>query len=106
MATNFNGYEGEMIIVKDGANMTANFRSNFPNEKKGYFFGRYKIEELLNQTGAMGIRVYFGQNNDGELSMVLVAAEANWDDNLNTILDTGVPCPDYCSTDNALNSSQ
>ncbi|MCX6199391.1 MAG: hypothetical protein NTY88_09245 [Bacteroidetes bacterium] len=104
MATTFDGNEGEMILVGDAADMTQAFQKKHPNQKKGYFFGRNKIEDLLNQTGAMGIRIYFGLASEKDLTLVLVAANADVDDNLNNILDTGIGCPDVCSTDNALNS--
>ena len=106
MAASFDGNEGEMIVIKDASAMAENFRSNFPDQKKAFFYGRNKIEELLNQTGAMGIRIYFGYNGASELQLILVAANEDTDDNLNNILDTGIGCPDICGPDNALNSEQ
>ncbi len=104
MADVFNGSEGEIISSKDAGALTAEFRANFPTQKKGYFFGKNKIQILASQTGTKGLRIYFGQDANGKLTLVLVAADASGNDNMNNILDTGVGCPDLCSTDNALNS--
>lgn len=104
MADVFKGTEGEMISSTDAAALTLAFRTNFPTQKKGYFFGKSKLQTLVQQTGSKGLRIYFGQNADGELTLVLVSADASGNDNLNNILDTGVGCPDVCSTNNALNS--
>ncbi len=99
----FNGTEGSFISLNDGAVLTKTYRTNHKNKKIAQFFGKDKLLDLLNQTGAMGIRIYFGER-DGDLELVLVAADANENDLLDKILDKGWSCPTNCSVNNALNA--
>lgn len=99
----FNGTEGEMIPLEDAAQMTANYRARCPNDMQAHFYGKDKILELLGQTGAMGIRAYYGVDNMGVKQLVLVAADANENDILGLTLDLSKNCPPRCSNANALN---
>ncbi len=99
----FNGKEGGLISLQDGAAMTARYRSNFPTQIKARFFGKDVLEQILGQSGAMGIRMYFAQNANNEMELVICAADANENDMLNMIGDMAMPCPNACSTPNQLN---
>lgn len=99
----FDGTEGSLVDINDASAWTAEFRRNNSSQKKAYFFGREKIEDLLAQTGAKGIRIYFGEDQ-GVFKLILVAAETDEDDIIGDVLDNGVPCPTNCGSNNALNS--
>lgn len=99
----FNGTEGSFIDLNEGAGLTKTYRTNHKNKKIAQFFGREKLLTLLSQTDAVGIRIYFGER-DGEIELVLVAADANENDIIGKILDSGVSCPTNCSNNNALNA--
>jgi hypothetical protein len=102
---NFTGNEGTFITLTDGGDMTADFRATYPDEKKGYFYGKNKLNSILGQTDCVGIRIYFGIDKDGKMNLVLVGTKANKDDQTTGyILDSGTPCPVDCGTNNALNS--
>jgi len=100
----FNGTEGGLISLQQGAALTAAFRQNFPQQIKARFFGKDVLNELLNQQDAMGLRIYFGQNAQGHFELVVCAANAKEDDMLDKIADLSVPCPNMCGRSNALNS--
>lgn len=101
----FNGTEGGMISLQEAAGLTANYRAAHAGQVLASFYGKDHIQALLNQTGAMGIRIYYGIDNQGEKQMVLVAADANGNDILGLTLEQGYPCPKYCSSLNELNGS-
>lgn len=104
MANSFDGKEGGTISLATGAALTENFRTNFPNQPKGRFFGKNVLNGILAQDGCMGIRMYFGQETDGTMNLVLCGADANTNDMLNKIADLSIGCPQVCSTQNDLNN--
>jgi hypothetical protein len=105
MPDTFNGYEGSEIGLQDASALTETYRNGNPGATKGHFIGRERIMELLDQEGAMGIRVYYGIDKYGAKQLVFCAAEANKDDMLDLIMDFSIPCPTMCGSANALNST-
>jgi hypothetical protein len=99
----FNGKEGGLISLQDGAAMTARYRANFPTQIKARFFGKELLTQILNQPQAMGIRMYFAQNANNEMELVICGADANENDILVKIGDLSIACPANCSSANALN---
>jgi hypothetical protein len=99
----FTGEENHAINIDDAARLTANFREH--TFVKGGFFGRKAIEDILAQQGCVGIRIYYGQHDDGKPALVLVGADANEND-----IEGGLfaedfkPCPPYCGQASRLNS--
>lgn len=100
----FNGREGGLITLEQGSEMTAKFRQNFPTQIKARFFGKDVLNEILAQQGAMGIRMYFAQNSNNEMELVICAADENENDILAKIGDVSYPCPTRCSSQNPLNT--
>ena len=108
----FDGTEGAMISESDARQFMSNYNSGpcitWNQGVKGHFFGKDIIEELLNQQGAKGIRIYYGsKEQDGkplEPQLILVAADANQDDilNANKIADASRPCPIFCPKNTGL----
>jgi hypothetical protein len=96
----FTGNEGTMISVTNGAKFTLAYRNANLNTSNAIFFGVNKLQDLLNQNSAVGIRFYFGINENEELTLVAVAADSKEEDILipdaELILDCGVRCPTNC----------
>jgi len=92
---------GTFIDEAEAAELTAQYRNDFPNARKALFFGSEKIQDLL--ADSIGIRIYYGINDIGKAELVLVGVDSNGDDILELILDHGVPCPETCGTPNSLN---
>lgn len=101
----FDGTEGKFINITEAGDMTAAWRNGNNGNIKAIFFGKDKLQQLLDQPGTVGIRMYFGKNEEGENSLVLVSADADENDmETGKILDLGSPCPTKCGTPNPLNS--
>jgi len=101
----FDGTEGSAISLPQGAALTKEYRLRTPSGTKGHFFGKEILNQILEQEGCMGIRMYYGENPEtGERELVLAGANEEEDDMLDLVADFSVPCPSRCSTDNALNS--
>lgn len=100
----FDGTEGGAISLSTAAELTGNYRKDNPGQKLAHYYGRDIINELLSQEGCVGIRIYYGTSEDGDKELVLVGVDSDENDMLALVADTSVPCPNYCSTPNALNS--
>lgn len=101
----FNGREGKPIPLGIAKKWTKNYRDANPGKTKAIFYGKEKIQALLDEPNAMGIRVYFAVDDNGENKLVLVSATADESNILpneegkdggGTILDDGKPCPTNC----------
>ena len=103
----FTGNEGEAVTIGEAQDWTANYRATIKDgETLSHFFGRNRIDEILNQTGCMGIRAYYGNEVGGGKVLVLVGADANEDDMENgVIINKSVKCPPICGVNNKLNSN-
>lgn len=105
----FNGKEGEYITLTEAETLTAAWRNGSNGDIKGGFFGKDKLQYLLDESGSAGIRMYFGETTSGEKTLVLVAADADKNDIITAegakILDRMVLCPPDCGTGNGLNGN-
>ena len=100
----FDGTEGGEITSTAGGDMTAEYRRLNPGEVKGHFFGKEILQELLDQEGCMGIRMYYGISPEDRKELVLVGAKANEDDMTDLVVDLSTPCPNHCGINSILNS--
>ena len=102
----FTGNEGAIITLAEGSQMTANYRATINvGETIGHAVGKNLVNAILNQTGCMGIRLYYAMNNKGEKQLVLVGIDANGDDLSQGVIVDKVPnCPPICGKTNSLNS--
>lgn len=101
----FDGTEGETISLTTASGFTENYRDEAgTGATLGHFIGRDLIEDILDQTGCMGIRMYYGIDGDGNKVLILVGANGDEDDMLDIIVDRTVSCPPRCGSTNALNS--
>jgi hypothetical protein len=100
----FNGTEGEYYSPEEAGELTRRYRKAKINTVEGGFMGREKLQAILDQTGCMGIRVYFGMDEDKTMSMVFVGADADENDLLKNITQHVLKCPPRCSEKNVLNS--
>lgn len=102
----FNGNEGEFISLDEASQMTARYRNTIqPGEVIGQFIGRDLIEQILAQNECVGLRIYYGLDENGEKSFVCVGADQNEDDLYEGLIaDKFKRCPPLCSKKNPLNS--
>jgi len=100
----FDGSEGGQITLAAGAALTAEYRRKNPGATKGHFFGKDILQDILDQSGCMGIRMYYGLDGDGNKELVLVGADADENDMTALVADLSMPCPGVCGNSNSLNS--
>jgi len=102
----FTGDEGEMIDPKVAQQMIDNYQKSIgPNETRAEFFGFRKISELLGQGQAIGLRIYLGRDDKGDVRLMLCAVSGE-EKNLapidgttaaGMVLEQGDKCPPYCN---------
>lgn len=103
----FNGSEASVVTLQEASEWTANFRASVsPGATIGHFFGKDVLQRILQQEGCMGIRIYYGKEDDGKNNLVLVGADASENDMEEGIIaERSVCCPPRCGKANQLNSS-
>ena len=103
----FTGNENHDISLNDASLLTAEYRKQNPGEILGGFFGKTALLDLLNQTGCVGIRYYYGVDANGKKVLVLCGADAGEDDILtpaaSACKELSVICPPRCGQNNVLN---
>lgn len=104
----FTGDENHSISLQAASDLTKNYRdAEESSDIKGGFFGKTTLQRILNQEGCIGIRIYYGLEEDGTPKFVLVGVEENEDDLIEgEIAQASVPCPPNCGSSNELNSTQ
>jgi cytochrome b len=66
---------------------------------------RVALDALLAQDGCAGVRMYYGQNEDGNRTLVLVAMDEFGNDlDEGLIMDYLMICPPFCAMNSALDS--
>ena len=95
---------GEIINLQEAAAYTSNFRNANPGVRLAMTFSASIVGQLLSSPGVASVRIYNGQNDDGDWVAVLVGVNAAGDDITDGVMiQRGIPCPDYCGGANALN---
>lgn len=93
----FTGNEDHDISLDDAKKWTANYRSANPGAIKAHFFGKQAIQDILNQTNCVGIRIYYANDDRGNKHLVIVGADASENDLYNgKLAEKSMPCPPYC----------
>lgn len=102
----FTGNENHDITLQEASEWTANYRNSVPaGTVIAHYFGKTAIQNILDQSGCVGIRIYYAINDLGEKQLVVVGVNADENDLYQGLLaDKSRPCPNYCSASNPLNS--
>lgn len=101
----FNGHENHDISLEEAVELTDNFRAANPGEVRGFYLGRNALEALLAQEGCVGIRAYFGLDDDGHRRTIIVGVEADGNDMFyGVLLENTVPGQHRIASENPLNS--
>lgn len=101
----FNGSEGSTITYAQAGDLCSNYQTNHPTEKKGFYIGRDLIEDILAQDECVGIRVYKGEDDDGNENFIWVGVDRFENDMVDGVIaDYCFPCPNTCGSPNNLNN--
>lgn len=94
------GNEGSFISFQTAEKWIAAYKSS-PNKGtlNNVTYGVDLVKQLLSVQGCVGFRVYNAINDSGEATFVLMAVDKNGVgiNTQNSVMDTGYPCPPYCS---------
>jgi len=93
----FTGREGNYIDIEEAQRLV----HGNEGEMGAVFFGKEKLQELLNQAGSVGLRMYFAKTEaaneaDRKETLVIVAVNSQGEDISTLVLDHGIGCPDTC----------
>lgn len=101
----YDGSEGEQISLTEGAAMTAEYRSQYPNEVKAHYIGKNIINSIFAQSGCVGIRIYQAvDTTSGDRQLVIVGVKSTGADMTGGIIaDRAIPCNPNCDTASTLN---
>ena len=95
----FNGNEGSVITRTEAATYTGRFTTANPDPDtvRAVFFGKERLQAILDQPDCMGIRVFYALNVDESNTLVCAGALEN-EDTMATgvIVELGSPCPRVC----------
>lgn len=100
----FTGNEDHGITLTQASAWTRNYRTANPGEIKGHFYGKTAIQNILNQSSCVGIRIYYALDDAGVKQLVIVGVTADEADQENGLLaERSRPCPPYCGPRGSLN---
>lgn len=102
------------ITLSDAATMTHAFRSVNSTANLGETFGKNAVQAILNQSGCVGIRIYYAMDTNSTLKVIIVGIDsANKDMYQGLLAERGACCtPLACfpcaalSNSNPLNTNQ
>jgi len=102
----YTGNEDFKIDLVDAKVLTRRYRGTMSTtDKSGGYFGKSNLIALLSQDTCVGIRYYYGLDENNVQVLVIVGVDSNQNDLLNgLILERSFPCPTSCGEANELNS--
>ena len=92
-----NEKHGRNISKDDFEKMRKAYQSKNPKNTHAVLFHKDSIQRVLSTPGAESVRIYFGENENGDDTVMLLAADADGNNLYTAIEDRGQLCPPYCS---------
>lgn len=93
------------ITLQEAITMTQAYQNapQFAGQTKAGLITASAVQDLLNQPGCVGIRIYFALNTNNNLTLVLIGTDINEKDmTTGVILDKLKDCPPQCDFDSEL----
>ena len=101
----FTGNEIFTISLRDASVFTKRYRINNPFGVIGGYFSKTAIQNILNQPNCVGIRYYYGINDEKVQALIITGVDSNGDDLFKgQLADRSFLCPPECGHKNPLNS--
>ncbi len=103
---NFTGNENHQITLEEASALTARYRATAnAADAKAEYFGKDALISLLSQNACVGVRIYYGVDENNVKKLVLVGVNAEGNDMCEgELMEKGTLCPPICSADNPLNT--
>ena len=90
------------VALDEAAAQTKRFRDG---QHKGGYFHRQDLDDLLAQSGCVGVRYYYGRKTEGQETLVFVGVDKEGNDLIQgVVLEDTFWCPPFCGAANVLNS--
>lgn len=93
------------ITLQEAITLTHAYQNSpqFAGQPKAGLITATAVQELLNQPGCEGVRIYFSLNANNNLTLVLVGTDINEKDMTSgVILEKLKDCPPFCNFDSPL----
>ena len=102
----FTGKEDHSIFLEEASKMTRNFQLQAaPDQIIGGFFGKDAVLAIILQEDAVGLRYYYGLDDEGIPHIILIGVSADGNDMIDGLLaERAAACPPHCPEFNDLNS--
>jgi len=108
VADSFTGLEETWMSEEVTSRWMATYSTQYPQGYIAHFFGYQIINQILNETDCIGIRMYYALNDSGVQQILLVGVNSKGENilpRLNggrveddpTIADASYPCPTHCN---------
>ncbi|HEY8937492.1 MAG TPA: hypothetical protein VIM65_19840 [Cyclobacteriaceae bacterium] len=91
-----NEKHGKPISKDEFEKMRKAYQEKNPKKTHAVLFHQESIKRVLDTPGAVGIRIHFGINEDGDDTVMLSASDANGVTLYSSLEDRGQLCPPYC----------
>lgn len=103
----FTGHEDHAITLQEASEWTANYRATINSgETIAHYYGKDALSAILDQSGCVGIRIYYALDNNSAKQIIAVGVDSNGNDLYNGLLaERTIKCPITCSLPNPLNST-
>lgn len=102
----YNGSDGGRIDLATARQRAQNHRTANPADLLSHYFGREILDQILQQRGCTGIRVYHAINDKQEKQLMVVGVDNKGSNMLPassslapgdmSIMDNSWPCPPIC----------
>jgi len=100
------GHENHNVTLSYAANLTKNFRVKTGATTTtilAEYFGKDALQQVLDEPGCIGLRIYYGQKDDGTPALVLIGVDQSGNDMIKGfVLENGYPCPPICDVEGFL----
>lgn len=102
----FTGNEDHDFPLQTASEWTANYRNSNPSTATiAHYFGKTAIQNIFNQNGCVGMRIYYALDDSGNKQLIIVGVDSDGNDLYNGLLaERSFRCPSVCSSSNPLNS--
>lgn len=103
----FTGNEDHSISLAEAAQMTENFRNTITaGQTIAHAFGKQAIQDILDQSGCLGLRIYYGLDENSAQQLILVGVNSDGNDLYQgSLAERAKKCPQSCSVSNPLNTN-
>ena len=93
------------VGMTEARDLISRYKRAHPGNISASAFTRVAFDRILAQDGCCGIRAYYAQKPNGQITLVMVGVDAYGNDmDEGELAEEAYPCPPFCPIDSALDS--